>query len=63
MRRIKYQDFPRKAKKAIKRNFLKTIPCCSKKEVKIKELRMCLDDPNSDYKGWNVCSYELGKVK
>jgi hypothetical protein len=58
--KTKYQDLPRKTKKAIKRNFMKTIDSNWKsKEVKIKELRRSRYGEKADYKRWIVCGYEL----
>jgi len=59
--RIKFKSFPRKAKKAIKRNFMKTIDSrWQPKEVKIKELRRTAHKNGWDYKSFVVCNYTLG---
>ena len=61
MIRVKYKDFPRKAKKAIKRNFMKTIDGNWKpKEVKIKEVRRVRCGEKPEYKSWTACGYQLG---
>jgi hypothetical protein len=61
MIRAKYQDFPRKAKKAIKRNLMKTIHGNWKpKEVKIIEVSRVRYGQKPEYKSWTVCGYQLG---
>lgn len=61
MKMVKYNDFSRKIKKAIKRNFMKTIDDSWKsKEIKIKELRRARRGERGDYKNWVVSGYELG---
>lgn len=61
MKKLKYQDLPRKAKKSIKRKFMKTIdPAWKWKEVKIKELREAKKGEKADYKSFVVCGYMLG---
>lgn len=57
-----YQDFPRKAKKAIKRGFMKTIHAAWKpKEIKIKRVRRGVYTDKPQYKSWTVCAYQLGR--
>jgi hypothetical protein len=61
MIRNKFNAFPRKAKKAIKRNFMNTI--CGNwksKEVKIKEVRRVRYGEKPQYKSWVVSGYHLG---
>ena len=61
--RVKYKDFPRKAKKAIKRNFMKTIHGEWKpNEVKIKDVCRIRYAKKPEYKNWSVCSYQLGRI-
>ena len=61
MIRVKYKDFPRKAKKTIKRNFMKTIdPSWKPKEVRITELRRARYREKAEYKRWMVCGYQIG---
>ena len=61
MKKSIFKNFPRKAKKAIKRNFMKTIdPAWKPKEVKIKGLRHVRYGEVADYKNWVVCHYQLG---